>query len=348
MADYYVDTVTGDDVTGDGSSGSPWESVVHALSEIGSLTEDTVVHCSGTEDAGHVDISNGNTGGPWDLTIQADEGQSDGLYEGTGFSSSHYYISHTDAIIAVDRGNATSAPLLKNIQTLAKRTGSSRNSVIGRHGSIFDRVRCFNNTTAGNHGLASASGTTTGYWHAIGCYADMTKSLGTGGVGGNGINVGSATAAQTYDVHNNTVVGCINGLVIQGSSAHTFNLYSNLIFDCTSDVTDIHSGTPTYNDGGNAIEDNDDETWMTVGEWININDSDWALATDLEDHTNGDYRPANGGALDGAGDNTSSAVTDIAGVAFTDPPSIGAFEAVASGFIPYPITRRRMTGGMQQ
>jgi len=33
MADYYVNTATGSDVTGDGSAGSPWKTWDHASSQ---------------------------------------------------------------------------------------------------------------------------------------------------------------------------------------------------------------------------------------------------------------------------------------------------------------------------
>lgn len=39
MADYYVNTVTGSDETGDGSSGNPWKTWGHAASQFQFPTE---------------------------------------------------------------------------------------------------------------------------------------------------------------------------------------------------------------------------------------------------------------------------------------------------------------------
>jgi len=331
---YYVDTINGNDDLGtnDGLTfADAWKSAAFAVASLGTgqngtLTDHTTILCSGGEDAGELDIN--NSGSTYDLTIEANSGESDGWYQGEGFSTSHYYSSHTTSGIRCNHeNNDLSVPLLLNIQYISKRTGTGRRCLDNRFGNTLQGVRLFNNEDAPNLGFDMARGTFSGFGILLGCFADMTRQLGgpTGSVGGSCFVVGTGTSARTNVVDNCTAIGGAKGLEIFSSSvAHTNTIRNMVISSCTDAISDENASSTEA--GTNCAHEDTAESWETGHVTL-------APTTDFEGaDTTSDYRPTldGTGQLDAGGTSASTAVTDVAGVAFEATPSIGAWEHVAA------------------
>lgn len=146
-------------------------------------------------------------------------------------------------------------------------------------------------------------------------------------------NAGTMTVTNCVFRGNNFRAG------IDQESGSTLTINNTAIFNTTNDVDS--GGTITIDF---CAADDDLNTEWSVSNCVQPSGADWD--NEFTDPDNGDFTPLNGGNIFEAG-TTASTATDIAGVTWNDPATIGAAEFVAAAGNPwYYYEQMKLASGM--
>lgn len=313
--DYYVNTDTGDDDTGNGSSGTPWASLAKACLLNLNLTtnHDTcTIHCAGTT----ADTTTATIAG-W-TTAAADYLEIVGDFGGPSWDATKYHMEITDG-----RGIDIQDQYVRVRNLQIKVTGLTGDTyciavgtiVSGGSAFIFDSLYlCGDPDEAANglRGIGLVDTTDIDVATVYNCIiTDMAKVSDTS-------SRGITSYAVTLNVYNTVIRGCNYGIYEAGG---TTNVYNSAVFDNTDDFYAVE-GTIDYcaSDDGDGTNDVT-ESGGGAG-WPN----------DFEGAATGDFRLKSGSNLRGAADHDASGVftDDIAGTV-RSAWDIGAWEYVAAG-----------------
>ena len=273
-----------------------------------SATDTHVVKCAGTTaDTTNMSIAGWATNSSYYITIEADEAQSDGRYDGPDAYSASYYVLAPTAggnSIQVQQANT----VVRGIQM--RRTGSSSWMIRNYSGTdaIIDGVR-FSATQ--NFACLRASEIVSGTT-ITSCIFDYTGSSYGGGI------IQCENNITTFN--NNFIYGDGSSVGLDPNAVTVANFYNNVFYDCGDDIDT--TATPTWtNSGTNATNSSNSDSEISV--------TGIAAATDFE--STSDFRPSSGGALDGDGtDGGQLPSEDVTGASFTNT-NIGPFNEIVGG-----------------
>lgn len=336
MTTYYVDTVDGNDGTGDGSAGAPYQTLQAAESNLnGDITatgsNDTAfeIHCSGGADTSEPAFAGWTTDATHQIALKGDPtgvgaNTGDGKNDGDALSLSYYYLQNNTTGDALNIGSGADHVVVDGLQFRNNNSGTGDDCIfIGAKasGSTVDVRNCrfycltTNNNNRGVH-VNDADCTLSVYnctfdW-TDGATSNLNRALFLNNCAGadvyNCVFVGPGTNGDGIEISSG-----LTGITIQNCAFAEWNL----------DIDDAGATSPTidYN------LDQDSTARGTSGAAIGT------LSSAFTDYANGDFTPTDGSSpLVTTGGTTGGLSTDINGASYSGvTQEIGAFVAPATG-----------------